>query len=170
MADFSIKNIPPCIEASVADAFRVQLSMTASLRKMSMDSSEHGNRAVDCLSSLILNSSTLTGSLAIGFPRETFCKVLGRMIGEEVHELTADNSDASSEMLNIIFGAARRMINEGGFDFDPAIPTTVTGQGLVLSKANMAGTALYFDYDSEAGPFLLMLSLKAKAASAAKAG
>lgn len=164
MSDFSIKNIPPCIETAVSEAFRVQLAMTASLKKMSMESGYQGGRPIDCLSSLVLNSSTLIGSLAIGFPKETYLAILGRMIGEEVTELTADNSDAAGEMLNIIFGSGRKMINEGGFDFDPAIPTTVTGTGLALAKSNLAGTALFFDYESDAGSFLLMLSLKSKTA------
>lgn len=169
MAIFSIKNIPSCVETAVSDAFRVQLSMQASLKKMSMDATYGGGRSIDCLSSLALNSSSLTGSLAIGFSRETYLAILGRMIGEEVLELTPENSDAAGEMLNIIFGSARKAINEGGFDFDPALPTTVTGSGLALAKSNLAGTALFFDFDSDAGSFLLMLSLKSKTA-AVKAG
>ncbi len=118
--------------------------------------------SVDCLSTIILQSSNLTGSISIAFPKNTFLKTIEKMIGEPVGEITSENCDASSEMLNIIYGQARREINELNFDFSLAIPSTVIGNNLSIAKSNLLGHILFFNCTSELGEFVVLLSLKTK--------
>ncbi len=162
MANPDIKNIPPCVTHSVVNTFEVQFSMESKVRGMSMALESIRGIEIDCLSTLSLESTNLLGTLAIGFPRHTLFKILEGMLGETFTELTPENSDASGEILNIIYGSARKVINEGGFDFKPAIPMTVLGTGLGLAKSHLVGTALFYECESSAGPFVVILSLKAK--------
>lgn len=108
----------------------------------------------------MLQSKNLEGNLSLAFPKETFFALLKRMLDETTDEITAENSDASGEMLNIIYSTGRKEINEAGFDFTPAIPSTVFGKYLALSKSNISGIALYSDCVCDLGRFAVMLSLR----------
>lgn len=161
----SITLIPPLIEKSLKNAFKVQVNTTASVARMSMDATSVDKFNIDCLSTLMLKSSTLVGTLSIGFGTPEFLGMLSSMLGEPYAEITAENSDAAGEMLNIIYANARKEINEAGFDFEPSIPTTVIGKSMHLAKSNLAGQALFFECTSDFGPFLMTLSLRAKPGS-----
>lgn len=161
----SIKSIPPCVDRAIASAFKIQLSTEAKVTSLSMDQSILSKFDLDCMSSVSMRSSTLLGLLSIGFPEKTFFGMIEKMLGEKIDKITAENSDAASEILNIIFASARKEINESGFDFQPAIPTTVIGKDLGLSKSNMADQGLFFQCSSEIGEFLVLLALRTKTAN-----
>lgn len=159
----SITIIPPLLEKSLQNAFRVMLTADAKIARLSMDAAVIDKYRIDCLSTLSLNSSTLVGTLSLGFGSATFLALLTAMLGEPYTEITPENSDAASEMLNIVYANARKEMNEAGFDFEPAIPTTVIGSSMHLAKSNLSGQALFFEGESDLGPFLMTLSLKTKA-------
>lgn len=163
MSNPDIKAIPPCVSSAISMTFDVQFSMAAKVKAMSMNIESIKGIEIDCLSTLSLESSKYLGTLAVGFPKHTLLKLLESMFGETFEDLTPENSDASGEILNIIYGSGRKLINEAGFDFKPALPTTVLGTGLALAKSHLTGTALFYDCLSDAGPFLVILSLKTKA-------
>lgn len=157
-----ISKIPGHVSKAIVNAFGVQLSCKVSAVKMSLDHSTLDKYSIDCVSTLAMRSSTVLGLLCLGFPKATFLGVVEKMIGEKAEAVTSDNSDASSEILNIVFSSARKPINEDGFDFDPAIPTTLIGSNLSLAKSNLTGQSLFFECTSEIGPFLVVLALKHK--------
>lgn len=165
-----IKVIPKYIEKSIVDTFQIQLKSQAKVVSLTMDPGlvSTKRKAYDCLSTLTMHSTSLIGQLSIALPKPTFINILERMIGERVEEVTSENSDACGEILNIVFSSSRRNINETGFDFHLAIPSTIIGQNLTLAKANLSGYALFFECQSDLGDFLVMLSLRqAPVASAA---
>lgn len=167
-----VKIIPPAIGEAVAKCFEVQLSSPPPAMAVTLESVRGANNApkqniatiakhpVDCMSTVIMQCSTLTGSLSLGFPTATFLKAFEKMLGERIEQIDSNNSDACGELLNIIFSGARRTMNEAGFDFQSAIPSTIVGKGLLLSNANLAGHVLVYDCSSEIGPFHVFLSLK----------
>ncbi|MBX3017589.1 MAG: chemotaxis protein CheX [Bdellovibrionaceae bacterium] len=160
----SITIIPPLLEKSLQNAFKVMMNANAKIGRMSMDASVASKFRIDCLSTITLNSSTLAGTLSLGFGSPAFLALLTAMLGEPYTEITPENSDAASELLNIVYANSRKEMNEAGFDFEPSIPTTVIGTALHLAKSNLAGQALFFEGESDFGPFLMTLSLKAKTA------
>ena len=157
-----IKKIPACVERAMIHAFKVQLSTNANVASMTMHPDPSKIGSMDCLSTIMLASTALTGSLSLGFSTPTFLKVLEKMIGETYSEITSENCDASSEILNIIYGQARREINECGFDFELGIPSTVIGKNLAIAKSNLSGQVLFFNCSSELGDFVVVLSLKVR--------
>lgn len=155
-----IKNIPLCFERSMIRAFEIQLQSKVTVKNVSMKSDATSNMSIGCMSTVMLQSKNLNGQLSIAFPSETFFNLFERMLGEKINEISAENSDASGEILNIIYSTGRKEVNEAGFDFTPAIPSTVFGQDLALSKSNMSGIALYSDCVCDLGRFAVMLSLR----------
>lgn len=158
----NITIIPPLLEKSLKNAFKVMMNADVKIARMGMDASVATKFRIDCLSTLTLHSSTLIGTLSIGFGSPAFLGILSAMLGEPYTEITPDNSDASSELLNIVYANSRKEMNEAGFDFEPSIPTTVVGSSLQLAKSNLAGQALIFECESDFGAFLMTLSLKHK--------
>ena len=157
-----IQKMPACIDRAIKNAFKVQLSSNCSVAQLTMKADPQKIGPIDCLSTIMLQSTKLAGSLSIGFSKLTFLAVLAKMIGESMPEITSENCDASSELLNIIYGQARKEINELGFDFQLAIPSTVIGTTLAIAKNNLSGQVLYFNCKSELGEFVVVLSLKIK--------
>ena len=161
--------IPGFIRQSIIDAFRVQATLDVTIAAAVTVKSSEPAGPVDCLSVIGIKSSDLQGSLSLWFPKTTFLALLERMLGEKFTEITHENVDACGEFLNIIYASARLNINQSGFDFQPAIPTTVSGKELnVMSGAG--AHVLRFTCESEAGPFTVGLSLQKVASSLSKAG
>ncbi len=114
----------------------------------------------EVLSTLSLSSTHFVGSLALSFPEKSFLMMLEKLFGEKVAAIDGDNCDACSELLNIIYGTARRPINEKGFDFGLAIPSTITGKGLAMHQQSVAKQALLFSCNADIGEFWLSLFLR----------
>lgn len=167
MADLS--KFPKFVEKAIIDTFRIQFKSQATIKKITMEAATIAERRLtfDCMSMVSLQSSSLVGQLGIALPRQTCLGILERFLGEKVTELTVDNSDAFGELLNIIFSSSRKLINESGFDFQLAIPSTVIGRDISVTKTWLQGYVLFFDCSSDIGDFLVMLTLRQ--ASAAKA-
>ncbi len=153
-----LKVIPASVQNAITDAFKVQLGSPATIR--SMRATLPKEASVECMSIIEMKSSQHSGSMTLGFPKETFLAVLEKMIGEKYTEITPENNDGCAEILNIIFSSARKNINEAGFDFSPSIPSTVSGNNLSLALPNATGPSLFFDCSSEFGPFSVVLSLR----------
>lgn len=163
MNTLNLPHISKCLSQSVIHALSVQLSMTPTLQKATEEVVENC-LDVDCLSTIVLNSSMWTGTLSLAFPQQTILKIIENMLGEVYTELNSENADTAGELLNIIYGNARMTINGDGYDFQPALPTTVAGKELGLAKHKMSSAHMVHVYESEAGPFMTILWLCSKAA------
>lgn len=69
----------------------------------------------------------INGSFTLCFQKSVFLKIIGNMLGEQFTELTKDIEDGAAELVNIIFGQAKKALNEGGHDIQMAIPTILKG-------------------------------------------
>ena len=69
----------------------------------------------------------IRASVTLCFPEKLFLKLMSNMIGEECNEITQELEDGVAELLNIIFGSAKRQI-DGGIQM--AIPTILRGSGI----------------------------------------
>ncbi len=77
-----------------------------------------------------LTSTTFTGSIALCFPKTVFLEIMGKMLGENFSEITDELSDGAAELLNIIFGQAKAVLNEQGHSLEKAIPTVIRGTNI----------------------------------------
>jgi len=153
--------IPVSIEKAIIDTFKVQMSVDVKVTVATTSPAEAEKEAslLDVVSIMGVSCTGFTGSMALGFPESTFLKVLESMIGEKHAGINAQNADACSELLNIIYASARVKINEAGFDFQPAIPATVCGEKISLPLGSST-SYMKFSCEASQGGFLLAFSLK----------
>ena len=85
---------------------------------------------IDIAGVIGISNSVFTGSIALCFPKDTFLSIMGGMLGEEFDEIGEDLEDGAGELLNIIFGYAKRELNSSGYDLEKAIPTVIRGEDL----------------------------------------
>ncbi|MBX9766544.1 MAG: chemotaxis protein CheX [Bdellovibrionales bacterium] len=74
-----------------------------------------------------IRSSKFDGSVAICFSERLFLKILENMFGEEFPEITEETQDAAAELANIIFGHAKKILNDSGEDLAKAFPKVLRG-------------------------------------------
>ncbi|RZA03108.1 MAG: chemotaxis protein CheX, partial [Proteobacteria bacterium] len=106
-----------------------------------------------------ITSPVFSGSIAICFPEAMFLLLMSRMLGEPCPEITKDMEDGAGEILNMIYGHAKKVLNEKGFSFEKAIPTVVRAADLKLSHMNDQGTIL-LPFRAEEGTFHMEISVR----------
>ena len=94
----------------------------------------------------------LKGTVTIAFPKNVFLRIIGKMLGENFREITDDLADGASELLNIIFGQAKKVLNEKGYAIQSAIPTLIRGKSLSITALTHRA-ALVLPFDTDAGTF-----------------
>jgi chemotaxis protein CheX len=105
-----------------------------------------------------LTTDSFAGSVVFTFPAETFLKIISRMLGEECKELTPEISDGAAELTNIIFGYAKRVLNEKGYGVRAAVPSVISGKEPTLQ--NSAGNPrISIPFESDAGNFAIEISV-----------
>lgn len=101
-----------------------------------------------------LTSKSFSGSIAICFPEPIFLAIMSNMIGENYQTITHELEDGAGELLNIIFGFAKRVLNEKGYQIEKAIPTVVRGAGLEVKHLTATPTVV-LPFETQYGIFHL---------------
>ncbi|MCB0411634.1 MAG: chemotaxis protein CheX [Bdellovibrionales bacterium] len=100
-----------------------------------------------------VGSSSFTGVVALCFPEKTFVGIYNSMFGESNTELTAEMEDAAGEILNIIYGQAKVVLNDKfKQDLQKALPTVLRGEKLSVRQVGTQ-TALILPFESTCGLF-----------------
>ncbi len=108
-----------------------------------------------------MNSKRFTGSMAIVFEERLICKIYSGMMGSSVAKLNDDVKDSVGELTNIIFGNAKRDLNELGHTLEPAIPSIVSGKGIEVSHP-VDGVCIVIPFESPDGKVLLETVMRAR--------
>lgn len=102
---------------------------------------------------LSLVSKDFRGSISLCFRAEVFLKVYENMVGEKHPAITSELEDAAGELLNIIFGQAKTVLNDQkGYALEKALPTILVGERLKL-RHQSRNPAIVIPFDSAAGTF-----------------
>lgn len=70
-----------------------------------------------------LSSSFFEGSFIIGFTKEAYLSVLKLVMAQDDQEITKDNEDFAGEIVNMVYGQAKNVLNASGHNFEKVIPT-----------------------------------------------
>lgn len=102
-----------------------------------------------------LISSDFRGSITVCFEAKVFLKIYENMVGEKHETITPEVEDAAGELLNIIFGQAKTVLNDKkGFSLEKALPTVLVGDRLKIHHQSR-NPAIVLPFDSSAGSFHL---------------
>lgn len=109
---------------------------------------------------IALSCKEFTGSINLCFRGETFLKIYEGLTGEKHANINTEIEDAAAELLNIIFGQAKTVLNDQkGYTLDRALPTVLSGDRLKLYHASKS-PAIVIPFESPAGPFHLEIVIE----------
>lgn len=108
-----------------------------------------------------ITSPSFNGSVTLCFPKKVYLKIMGNMLGENYQEITDELKDGAAEILNIIYGSAKTILNQQGFTIQKAIPTVVYGTGLQTAHLG-SGPVMVLPFTTEAGEFHIEISTEAQ--------
>lgn len=98
-------------------------------------------------------SSGFRGTISLSISDRGFLTLISKMLGETYTVVDDDNKDAIAELLNIIFGSAKKVLNENGMNIQPAIPTIIRGKDHSLSHHSQNQTIVIPFSSPEMGDF-----------------
>ncbi len=84
-----------------------------------------------------ISSSTFCGRISLCLTEAVFLGMMERMLDEPFKEITPELQDGVAELLNMIFGQAKVVLNEQGHTIQKAIPTVLRADQLVATQAKV---------------------------------
>lgn len=115
--------------------------------------------SVDISSNLAVLSEYFSGTLVIGFPRDTFVAAAAEVLGEAQKDINSGNRDLVGELANIIFGKAKVVWNQAGYSVQKAIPSVIDGSGHQLSGSRQV-PSIVVPYQTSIGPFSAIITVQ----------
>lgn len=71
---------------------------------------------------IIIKSEFFAGALFVSFPLESYLALYSMAVGTKEEKLTKENSDFAGEIANMIYGQAKKTLDENGVKLNMAIP------------------------------------------------
>jgi len=149
----------PFVEGTLY-TLKVQCSVEASAGKPFYKGQEE-QKSVEIAGIIGLASKVFAGSIAICFPKNVFLMVMSRMMGEEYTEINDEVRDGASELLNIIYGQAKKVLNEKGYGIEKAIPTVINGNDLKTHYMTK-DKVIVLPFTTDNGDFYIEISAEPK--------
>jgi chemotaxis protein CheX len=106
-----------------------------------------------------VTSDQIRGSIALCFPKRVFLHLMEKMLGQTSSEITSEDEDAAAELLNMIFGNAKKVLNEQGHRIQMAIPSVIRGGNVYSSYARLH-TVHVLPFQTPAGEFYVEFLLQ----------
>ncbi len=101
-----------------------------------------------------LACTAFSGTIALYFKKETFLSLMSNMLEEKFIEITPELRDGAAELLNMIFGHAKRVLNTQGYDIQKAIPNIIKGENIEASHLTNA-PVIVIPFTSNSGEFFI---------------
>lgn len=102
-----------------------------------------------------ITSEGLTGSYMVSFKEDVFLKMMSKFLGETYSKIEPGMEDGVAELLNIILGGAKKVLNEQhGHSIQMAFPSVVHGNS-VKSNIQVGKTTIVIPFYSDIGRFVI---------------
>lgn len=107
-----------------------------------------------------LSAKEFTGTISICFRQPVFLALYEKMVGEKHESITLETQDAAGELLNMIFGHAKTVLNDQkGYTLEKAIPTIMVGKDMRM-QTKTKNPSVIVPFESEVGQFHLEISVE----------
>jgi CheY-specific phosphatase CheX/anti-anti-sigma regulatory factor len=150
---FDVNFINPFIQG-VITTMKIQCDLECTPLKSTLKKQLDPSIQVDIAGLIGITSKTFTGSVSICFPEKTFLSAMSTMMGEEFLEVTSELQEGAAEFINVIFGQAKKVLNEQGHTIEKALPSVIHGKNVDV-KHTTAKFVILIPFASAAGPFYL---------------
>lgn len=138
------------------ETLKIQCSIDCTPQKPEIKN-ETFDRKVDIAGVIGITSKGFTGSVSICFTDEIFLSIMTNMLGEDCTEINSEMEDGAGELLNIIFGHAKKVLNENGFSLEKAIPTIVRGSNIHVKHIS-SFSSFILPFTTDKGEFYIEIS------------
>ncbi len=137
---------------------KVQCQLTATHGIPYLKGKTPGQLTVDIAGLVGIWTDKYRGIICVSFPESTYLNIMNKMLDEKFDAISSDNNDGAGEMMNMIFGFAKRVLNEKGHDFQKALPSVIVGKNIHVS--HQADTPVFvLPFSSDFGEFQLEIGL-----------
>ena len=102
---------------------------------------------------IIIKTEFFSGSFFISFPEETYLNIYEKYTGEKHTKINDNNADFAGELANMIYGQAKSIVAEQGYNLEMVIPVTDESSKLVSRNP-----IYVIPFDSSAGSFYIKLA------------
>ncbi len=158
---FDVNFLNPFI-TSTLKVLKIQCQVDA--KPGSIRFKKDGEKSISDIAGVIgLTSTVFSGSIAVCYPKDTFLKIMGGMLTETFTEITKDLEDGAGELINIIFGQAKIILNEKGYAIEKAIPSIIKGSAIEIRHLTPSPTII-IPFESNVGSFSMEIGLEPKSA------
>ncbi len=141
----------PFVDGTIG-ALKVQCGIDASPGSPSAKTSSD-SVSYDIAGFIGITSESLNGSYTLSFKKDVYLKLVSKMLGEEFTELPPGLEDAVAELLNIILGSAKVVLNDQqGHSIQMALPTLIYGD-TIRSNTQAGKTTIVIPFYSDVGRF-----------------
>jgi CheY-specific phosphatase CheX len=111
-----------------------------------------------------MSQESAAGLLVISFPKKMICDLLSKFYGKPFTNLDNTVNMSVGELTNVIYGVAKKVMNEEGHAFGMAIPSIIVGnQHFVF--AHFSGEITVMEFTTEFGVFQVYTCLKQRASA-----
>ncbi|MCX6119978.1 MAG: chemotaxis protein CheX [Proteobacteria bacterium] len=155
---YDVNLIKTFVEGTV-DTLKVQCSIAATVGKPYKLSDGVKSLGVDIIGIIGLTCKSFKGTMAICFPTKTYLGVMSGMLGETYTEMNSDIQDGAGELLNIIFGYTKRILNQQGYEIEMAIPSVIYGANIEV-QADAKTTSVFVPLSTPSGDFYVKVAVK----------
>jgi len=107
-----------------------------------------------------ITSKTLQGSFQLVFKAEVFLKLASKVFNETLTSIRPDLEDLITELVNMVLGSAKRVLNAQGHGIEMAIPTLIHGSHLRASLPKER-KVIAVPFQCEIGEFHVEIDLQA---------
>lgn len=113
---------------------------------------------VDVASFIELDTARFKGSMALCYPRQTFLWIVRSMTGETHELINRSVRDGAAELLNIIYGEVKSVLNEKGYSLPMAIPQVHLADA-ALERLLDHDPAILIPFETQFGPFFAQIGI-----------
>jgi chemotaxis protein CheX len=149
--------LKPFIEGTI-ETLSVQCSVPVKPGKPSVKGVDQVEFDIGIAGVINLTSEAFHGTILLAFGTQTFISIYNKMVGEDIKELNQEIQDGAAELLNIIYGHAKRILTAKDYKLDKAIPTVLMGEGMTVKHFG-SSKAIVIPFESEFGPVLIEIIL-----------
>ncbi len=115
---------------------------------------------IDISGTLAISSPYFKGSIAISFDDKVYKDIISKMLEENIGDVDLNNQDGAAEVINIIFGQTKAVLNQKGYSLDRAIPSVMRGRGHKIYQDSKI-PVLLVPFHSDLGKFWMQICVKA---------
>lgn len=120
------------------------------------------NILIGDISGIMGLSGQVSGSIIVSFVKEAACKVVGNMLGTQPTELDDEVKDGIQEIVNLIAGQAKTMLENTDYHFQVSIPTCIIGKNHQVNHKKGV-PCIVAEFELDGCPFTVEVSIAPKA-------